>query len=389
MVKQKKPNSGGKAEAVGADYETRAAAWYCVRMLAGSLAQLFSLPAGTTLTSVACQTGAAVDDVNARTSHDGVIYAQAKRTVHLSEAPNSALVKALDQFVRQHKDCEDKASKYAPRTLDSSKDRLALVTRRAGGKKIIEILDRLLRAVRLDAAKNCLADAQNSAEEKEVAETVDRILCARWQAVHGTAPSPDQLAGLLRLIWVQHLDLEDGQVDAIAAQDALTASVLANAANGPSAFASLIKTCATLRADKATIDLNALQKTLTGDGISLVALPTYRNDVDALQKWTEGRFRVAHRHTRLIEDKPKTEIKRDVLQKLRAAAAKDDLLLVGNPGAGKSGLTYALASYFIGKRRDIVLLPVDWLYADHLSDVWRELGITHPLAEVLQKFAGG
>lgn len=388
MAKPKKPNSGGKAEAVGADYETRAAAWYCVRMLAGSLAQLFLLPAGTTLTSVACQTGAAVDDVNARTSHDGLIYAQAKRTVHLSEAPNSALVKALDQFVRQHKECEDKASKHAPRTLDSSKDRLALVTRRAGSKKIVEILDRLLRAVRLDAAKKCLADAQNSAEEKEVAETVDRVLRARWQAIYGTAPSPDQLAGLLRLIWVQHLDLEDGQADAIAAQDALTTSVLANAADGPSAFASLIKTCATLRADRATIDLNALQKTLTGDGISLVALPTFRDDVYALRKWTEARFRVAHRYTRLIEDKQKTEIKRDVLQKLRAAAAKDDLLLVGNPGAGKSGLTYALASHFAGKGRDIVFLPVDWLNADHLSDVWKELGITHPVAEVLQNWPG-
>ena len=89
--------------------------------------------------------------------------------------------------------------------MDPATDRIALVTRRAGSKKVIDVLDRLLRAVRFDPSKKCLADAQTSAEEKEVAETVDHVLRALWQAAYGNAPTPDQLAGLLRLIWVQSL----------------------------------------------------------------------------------------------------------------------------------------------------------------------------------------
>lgn len=388
MAKPKKSSDGGKAEAVGADYETRAAAWYCVRMLAGPAGQILGLPAGITFTTIGCQTGAAVDDVNAATSQGGLVYAQAKRTIHLSDKPASPLVKALDQFVRQYKECEEKSSKHAPRPLDPATDRMALVTRRAGSKKVIDVLDRLLRAVRFDASKKCLADAQTSAEEKEVAETVDRVLRARWQAAYGNAPTPDQLAGLLRLIWVQSLDVQDGQTDAIAAQDSLTASVLATPTSAGTAFATIIKTCATLRADRASIDLRGLQEALTDNGIELVALPAYRNDVAALKKWAEARLRIAHRYTRLLEDEPKTAIKREVLTKLRTAAGKDDLLLVGDPGAGKSGLTYALASHFASKGGDVLFLPVDRLEANGLADVWKELGIARPLDEVLQNWPG-
>src|ERR1700722_8387198 len=143
----KKGTSGGKAEATGGDYETRVAAWYCARvLLAGAVQPLFDLPADVRLVSANCQTDAPVDDVNVKTSDDGSIFVQAKRTVYLSDAGNSALVKSLDQFVRQHKSCAENSLTAAwAIPLDSTVDRLVLTTRRQSGAKITEVLPRLLR----------------------------------------------------------------------------------------------------------------------------------------------------------------------------------------------------------------------------------------------------
>jgi hypothetical protein len=207
----KRASAGGKAEATGGDYDIRVAAWYCGRILLGGAAQpLFDLPADLRFVSAYCQTGEPVDDVNIKTSDAGRLFVQAKRTVYLSDAAKSPLVKALDQFVRQYKSSAERSSgaDWAS-PLKSSMDRLILTTRRQSGAKITETLPRLLRGLRDRANAKTLSELQTSAAEKEVAETVEAVLRERWTATYGVAPSESELAGLLRLIWVQVLDVED------------------------------------------------------------------------------------------------------------------------------------------------------------------------------------
>jgi hypothetical protein len=65
------------------------------------------------LVSARCQTDAPVDDVKVKTSEGGTVFVQAKRTVHLSTAEKSPLMKALDQFIQQYKSCAETASGVA------------------------------------------------------------------------------------------------------------------------------------------------------------------------------------------------------------------------------------------------------------------------------------
>jgi hypothetical protein len=187
----RKGTAGGKAEATGGDYETRVAAWYCGRVLVGAAAQpLFDLPPNISLVSARCQTDAPVDDVKVKTSEGGTVFVQAKRTVHLSTAEKSPLMKALDQFIQQYKSCAETASGVAAgEPLDRAVDRLVLTTRRQSGEKITEILPRLLRGLRDRSDAKGLVELQTSAAEKKVAETIEAVLRDRWTAAYGVAPN--------------------------------------------------------------------------------------------------------------------------------------------------------------------------------------------------------
>jgi len=383
-------SAGGKAEATGGDYETRVAAWYCGRILLGGAAQpLFDLPADVRFVTAYYQTGEPIDDVNIKTSDAGRLFVQAKRTVYLSNAANSPLVKALDQFVRQYKSCAENSSAADwARPLKRSMDRLILTTRRQSGAKITETLPRLLRGLRDRADAKTLSELQTSMAEKEVAETVEAVLRQRWTAAYGVAPSESELAGLLRLTWIQVLDVEDDQTDAIALLDLFRSVALAAPAQAGLAFAELVKLCGRLRADRSGTDLTTIQRVLGSTGVSLLALPDYRADIASLRKWTQARLKRAPRYTRLLENDATTVVRRNVHDELVAAAVSGSLLLVGDPGAGKSGLAYGLAEELAAARRDVVLIPVDLFNVTRISDVANELELQHPLPEVLANWPG-
>src|SRR5207237_3187041 len=96
-------------------------------------------------------------------------------------------------------------------------------------------------------------------------------------------------------------------------------------------------------------------------GIRLTSLPDFRADVAALKRWTTVRLESAPRFTRLLEDNASLTIERTVWPDFQIAADSQSLLLVGDPGAGKSGLAYRLAVTAIGTKQDVVFLPVDFL----------------------------
>jgi hypothetical protein len=384
------PSSGGKADAVGGNYETRVAAWYCVRVLLGSASQqLFDLPSTTTLVSVHCQTAAPVDDVNVVTSERGYILAQAKRTVHLSTKEDSPLAQTIEQFVRQHKATID-GHPVRPGTqfLTADKDRLVLATRSASSAKIIDVLPRLLRAMRGRSDVNTLTEIQHSAEDLEVATAVETHIRRSWARVYGCAPTDLETGGILRLMWIHVLDVEIDERDYSDTLNALRSSLLEKPAQANAALDALVTHCGNMRGDRAGIDRAALLRKCRTEGIALRGLPDYAADVLALQRWTKERMQRARHFIQLIETEPRSIIRRSLSEPLRAASEVQSLLIVGEPGAGKSGVLYQLALDLISAGLDVVFLPVDLLQIDSLGALDRELGLVHPLAEALQNWPG-
>jgi hypothetical protein len=386
----KKISSGGKAEASGASYETLVVTWYAHSILLGGVAQPpFDLPADTQIASMSCQSEAPVDDVNAVTSHAGIIFVQAKRKVVLSSVETSSLAGALDQFVRQVKVCATADPRHIwCRPLDPARDRLVLATPSASSSKVTETLPELLRRIRDRSDVLSLKDVAVTDLEKEIAKTVETNIKRSWKAENGRRPTAKELNDLLRLIWVQVLDLEGGQRDRRAFLESIRSNLLAEATQASSAFSELIRLALRLRAERSGADRTTLLQVLTRAGIKLTALPDFRADVAALKKWSSARLERAATFTRLLADDPNLIIVRSVWPAFAEAASADSLLLVGEPGAGKSGLMYQLATAAIADKQDVVFLPVDLLNVETFAGLQAELGIRHDLVEVLTNWPG-
>jgi hypothetical protein len=390
MAKKKKTSSGGKAEASGGNYETLVITWYAHSVLLGGASQPpFDLHADTQIVSLTCQSDAPVDDVNAVTSNAGIILVQAKRSVDMSSVATSSFAGALDQFVRQVQACAAADPKHAwSRRLDPARDRLVLATRSASSSKVIETFPELLRRIRDRSEVRTLAQVAMSQAEKNVANTVESNLKRSWKAAFRRSPTAKELNELLRLIWVQELDLESGGRDRRFMLEQFRVNLLEDGTQASLAVSELFKLGARLRAERSGADRPALLQLLARAGIRLTALPDFRGDVAALKKWTAARLELAPKFTRLLDDDPNLTIERAAWPSFRAVASSQSLLLVGEPGAGKSGLMYRLATSAIAARLDVVFLPVDLLNVDTFSALQAELRIHHSLVEVLANWPG-
>jgi hypothetical protein len=73
---------------------------------------------------------------------------------------------------------------------------------------------------------------------------------------------------------------------------------------------------------------------------------------------------------------------------LREVAEEQSVVVVGEPGAGKSGVLYDLVDTYISENRDVVLLAVDKLEARSLGELRLELGLEHEFIDVLNNWPG-
>lgn len=386
----KNGSAGGRAEAAGGGYETLVAAWYCVRILLGCLAHpLFDLPANTRLLTLRSQSGEEVDDVNCRTSDAGVILVQVKRSIGLTTGETSPLAKALDQFVNQQKTASEHLSDAVlGRTLDPARDRLVLATKSTAPAKIKGPLTRLLRGLRDRTDKTLLSDIALNDEECEVADVVETHIRRSWLAAYGSAPTSAAIGELLRLIHLQFIDVEPGERDRLSAMDDLRSQILTQPDQADAAFSHLVSHCARLRSDQSGADASTLLSTLAQAGVSLQAAPDYRADIAALRAWTARRLATVARFTRLIEGNPASAIERAAWSSTIEAARQGSVLLVGEPGAGKTGVAYRLAETEIAAGRDVIFIPVDMLAVDGLTALRTELGIAHDFGEILANWPG-
>jgi hypothetical protein len=385
----KKRSSGGKAEAAGGNYETLVAAWYCSRILLSRVAPpLFDLPATSRILNIRCQSDEPVDDVVSDTSDGGKIFVQAKRSIALSDKDNSPLGKTFKQFVQQYRAWTEPGDTAFVRRLDATRDRLVLATRGGQSRKIVETLPRMLRALRDRSHLNLLSDVQTSEAENAVAGIVEAQIKKNWITEYGREPSAAEIGSLLRFVWIQALDVEEGEHDRDHALGLMRASMLTEPAQADSAFSELVKICARLRAERSGANTASLLSSLDRVGIKLTALPEYRSDIEALRKWTMAQLRKAPRFTHLLEAWPHSVVERQLWPTFRDQAITESFLVVGDPGSGKSGLTYRLAQHLSEQSGDVVFVPVDLLNVDGQAELQQELGISRPLAEILQNWPG-
>ena len=338
---------------------------------------------------VRCQTEAPVDDVLVETNHSGFVFVQAKSGLRLDRGTHSPLRSATDQFVRQWRACAEGSdgAKWA-RPVDRAKDRLVLATT-SSSERVNAVLPRLLQRLRDDEAADGLRSVSRSTDEIAVAQVIEEVTQECWRRIYGRAAAAGEIASLLRNVRVQVLDLEDNGRDTASSLELLRSGVLQNPDDASKAWVAIQALTSQLHSTRSGVNASPVLSFLGSIDIGIRTAPDFRQDVENLGRVSQRMVERSVDFSLLVRGRTETAITRHYAEPLRDAVLGGSVLLVGEPGAGKSGVLYQLARILIDEGKDVVFLSVDTLSpVRSSSDLRNELQITHDLQDVLGNWQG-
>lgn len=378
---------GGSAAAGGMEYQHRVAAWAAVRILAEKDADTpWDLGSKTTFEWLKCETEQPVDDLLIGTSSQGFVFSQIKHTLRLSEDAQSELASALDQFIRQFITCQNGTSGLRP--LDAERDRLILITSQSSSKPIrVHLHEVLNRARNLPNGHNLKKAALNDQERRALLISQDHIT-RLWQKIVGKNPSENEIRQLLALISIETLDVDQGNIDERETKNLLRIAILRDPDQADLAWTRLVALCSGFATQRAGADRTGLQQALIQAGLKLKAARSYQSDIKQLREYSQTNVQALAQHSRIRVGLSQVKIKRPCTAALKQAAEKKSLIIVGEPGAGKSGALHDVLETLEAGERDYVFLPVDRLASQSLGELRGEIGLEHELINVLDNWPG-
>lgn len=372
---------GGNATASGVNFQQSLGALFGLWMLTEMPVDQRLRLGGAKLVAMRMETEAPLDDALAETSDGGFIFAQAKNTLSLSRSLDSEFGKTVDQIVRQWRICRDGTGNLDwNRPLDTAKDRLVIAV-----GPVSPVTTRLHLAQGLEAHRQPGRPNLTAAEEKALAQ-FDTCVRHAWEAAT-TEPLADEiLREISRLTFVLTIDPNGADRGALTA---MLGPALANPADAPSAWNLLERVAGDLMAARRGRDVSTLRRDLLGRGAKPAARPDYRDDVAALKAYslqTEQTLKAFE----VVEPDigAPIGIARHCQPAVNAAAVSGNLLIIGEPGAGKSAVLNALSRALRDKGHDIVELAVDRFSVESLEGLARALRLAHDLPEVLDAWDG-
>ncbi|MBI4814846.1 MAG: hypothetical protein HY791_01230 [Deltaproteobacteria bacterium] len=381
--------SGGAASAGGFEFQAQVAAWFMVRLLAEETGTL-GLGIGEAYpVSVRCETEAPVDDILIETSASGLVFVQAKRTLTADSKEGSAFAGVMEQFARQWLASKSGSGQRSwERPLDTQRDRLVLTVGREASGSIRENLRDALRRLPSQADPSeswdtLVAKATKSIKERKVFEVAINHLRAAWSRLTGTEPAVQELVSLLQLVQIQELALEDGAESNRSTIELLKSSVLRDTAQAAAAWSTLVQLGLALSSQQGGIQRNGLVRHLWSSGLLVMAAPRFQRDIAALKAFSK-RTRLILKDLAEISGQ---RITRQCSAALREAANLGSVVVVGEPGSGKSGALVALVEE-LAASEDVVFLAVDHLNAHAQRDLRAEMSLEHDLSDVLAAWSG-
>jgi hypothetical protein len=360
-------------------YQRDVAAWLATYLLAEAHAPtLAPLPANVRVLTVAGETTDVIDDVVARASDNSTIFVQAKRAVRsLDDRDGSDFVNFVRQAVDQHLALRSGPSgSSAWYVLATSPDASAALRRDLG-----TVLDELREAPRTKP----LDEIGHNQTQKQALSKTTSLVRRLWPQAAGE-PSDSEVRALLSriVVWVLALDGSE-RAGAITL---LKLAVVQDPADGPRAWTELGRRAEALFVNHEVLDIAGWRNVLARAGIQLRDVPSFGSDLTRLKAISEGHAHDLADHRVLRVGDRRLAVLRSVTEEARARLDDGPLLLVGEPGSGKTGVLAQLAQQLTSEGRDVVVLAPHTLAARSLLELQRELGLDHPVGEVLRAWAG-
>jgi hypothetical protein len=371
---------GGAATSAGIRFEQQLGALFSSWILAGDRFDDSFRLGDASPEWVRFETEAPVDDLLVKTTDGGYIAVQAKTSASLSDDLGLPLGKTIMQFVRHwvvtH---QGDGSMEWNRPLDPARDRLVLVVSPQASVQVRVDLPAALHLVSQPGG-----GALNQAQ-KRAYRVFSSLVERAWASVTKSPFDNRLLSELATLVVVFTFDGDRG--------DALASGSLVKAfgpdVDAATAFTALSDLSGRLMKERGGGDISTLRQLLARRGVVLGARPEYRADIEALQRHSK---RIAdalgsYEKIEIASGAPLT-VRRDCQAAVEAAVRSGPLLIIGEPGAGKSGVLNALARTLGEAGCDVVELAVDRYSVESLEGLSREIGLKHPLLDVLEAWDG-
>lgn len=321
---------------------------------------------------------APVDDILVETSAGGFVAVQAKTSVSLSAAPGGGLAKTVQQFVRHWLVCRDGDGAQAwNRPLDAERDRLVLAV---GPGAPVSVRTDLPAALRLRLQPGSAALTRDQEQALRIFEECAELA---WTGTTAEPWNPDFVDELARLVVVWTFD-PDGA-------DARSMATIAESVAAPGQSRALLTALFTLcdrwMAERGGADLAQLRQSLMQEHVSLAAQPLYAQDIRVLQEHSLEIAKALKRYESVDQTAGRIQVARECQSAVLAAAMQQSVLIIGEPGAGKSAVINALARE-LRQQGDVVELAVDRYNVEDLDGLRSELGLQNNLVKVLEAWDG-
>ena len=341
---KKRGGAGGAGNAGGGRLEDRIAAFAAVLVLVeklGALPEAWNLPADARLLSVHRQPDEDIDDVVVRTSSPGRVMIQAKRTLRCSASADSDFAEALEQCVKAYHTAVREG-----RPLDPQCDRLVIATDRGGSAPVRETLPHILASYRLDSGLSELTDAIDrndgtpDAAQTAAANKLVGHVTRLWESICGTPP----VAADLRPFWCLLRFWEfDEQHYGERAGDLLRGTVLAGPTKAAAVWKCLESEERGYSVLRAGADRPGLESFVRNDlGFRLAGRPDLKAAVRQIRDHSIATWKALEKHSVIPVGGGEVRIDRVLSQAAKSAAMTGSVAIIGEPGAGKTGVLHGL-----------------------------------------------
>jgi hypothetical protein len=379
-------SGGGSATAGGMEFQHRVAAWLAVAILAEKGAALpWDLGSATFLEALRCESGMSVDDILVRSSQSGLLFLNAKRNLSLSRRPDSEFASAVGQFVNQFLAGKNRTSQIPgfDRPLEQGRDRLILAVGPGSSAPVKTHLRNILDRLRRPAPGVTLTTAHNNDDERNALETIVELIRTAWQG-----STNEEILELLRLLYVQEFAVEAGGAQELQARTLFRTVILQEPDQADAAWSLLSNECSRMAANRSGTDRAALQHVLDQSELPQKATFSYRPDIVRLQQLSKQTLADLNTFSEITVQNKTIKIVRDCRGAFSSAALDRSVLVVGEPGAGKSGATHDFVQSLEDDQEQFIFLAVDRLASESLGELRQELGLEHDLFDIIDHWPG-
>lgn len=361
-------------------FQAGVATWFAAHLAASSpVGGRFGLGVNAVPTRLQMETGRYLDDIEVDLSGGGRILVQCKTRPSLSPSPDSPLASTISQLVDFVVSTTQAGDLPDPTMVAAV---LAVADDASGG------LDDLEHACRFFNAGADWSDALNGFGKAR--GNALKIFAAHarraWALRTSSEPDDGTMVLLARLFHIIRFSI-DGEDDRQAAR-VLGASLLKDEGEGASALPALKGLVRRLMINGAPATRQGIIEELRRAGVEDTRNPVFDGDFAALRAHTDRELIQLDKHTRLPYGEEGILIERHCHEPLAEAVAGGSLLVIGEPGAGKTGVLVELARR-LGQTGPCLFLSIDRFEGVRLSsDIDQVLTLNNPLEEVLAAWPG-